>query len=107
MVEALKDFPTDLGTILVRMGAITWDQLHIATEKKQWNPDEKLGDLLLRDGVIDEATLKNALDIQDGLRRAGGVPVGALQALFDYAVENFQRNNVRLSNRLDEVAMKR
>lgn len=102
MVEALKDFPTDLGTILVKMGAITWEQLHRATEKKH-QADMKLGDVLIAEGLLDQETLNEALDLQNNLRNSDGVPLQALERLYNHAVENYQRHQSRLSNMLDEA----
>lgn len=103
MVDALKDFPTDLGSILVKMGAITWEQLHLATEKKH-RMDMKLGDVLLAEGMLDAETLKEALDLQEGLRKSEGVPLAALERLYNHAVENYQRHTSRLANKLDEAS---
>jgi hypothetical protein len=101
MVNELKSFPTDLGSILVRMGAVTWDELHLAVEKQQWNREDKLGELLVKEGFIDEGTLKEALELQASLRDSDDVPLTTLQRIFNHAVDNYQRNNLRLAHVLD------
>ena len=101
MVVELAGFPTDLGSILVRMGAVTWDQLHIAVEYKQQLPDVKLGELLVREGFLTSEVLKEALELQSNLRTSKEVPVSTLTRIYNLAVENFQRNNVRLGSLLD------
>jgi len=101
MVVELDGFPTDLGSILVRMGSITWDQLHVAVEQKQQVPDVKLGELLVREGHITTETLKEALELQQSLRTSSEVPVSTLARIYNRAVENYQRNNVRLGTVLD------
>jgi len=101
MVKDLDGFPTDLGSILVRMGSITWDQLHVAVEHKQQVPDVKLGDVLVAEGYITTETLREALELQQGLRTSSEVPVNVLARLYNRAVENYQRNNVRLGTMLD------
>jgi len=99
-VSELDGFPTDLGSILVRMGVITFEQLHAAVEKQHLTK-EKLGDVLVKDQHITAAILLEALELQSGLRTADGVPVSALSRLFNRAVDSYQESNLRIGSVLD------
>lgn len=58
-----------IGTILVKMRAVTRDDLnHVLEEQTKMSEDELLGALLVRRGVITEEQLEVALSAQEGLR---------------------------------------
>lgn len=64
-----KSDPTSIGLILVAMGAITADQLHVAVEEqKQASEDVLLGKLMVASGFISPEQLEVALSAQAGLR---------------------------------------
>jgi RNA-binding protein YlmH len=105
-MSELNGFPTDLGSILVRMGAITFEQLHAAVEKQHLTR-EKLGDVLVKDNHITAVILLEALELQSGLRTAEGVPVNALSRLFNHAVDSYQASNTRIGSVLDAGSLKR
>lgn len=58
-----------IGTILVKMKAISREEIQeVLEEQEKMSKDELLGALLVRRGMISEEQLEIALDAQNGLR---------------------------------------
>lgn len=58
-----------IGTILVKMRAVTREDVkRVLEEREKMGEDELLGELLVRRGMITEEQLSVALDAQQGLR---------------------------------------
>jgi hypothetical protein len=101
MTSNLNGFPTDIGNILVRMGAISWVELHSAVERQKEVPHKKLGELLMENDFITKEILEEALDLQQKLKTPGEFPEDALVKLFNHAVTAYRRTNARIGDMMD------
>ena len=92
MCPDMREFPTDLGSVLVRMGACTWAQLDAAMDKHPSAGTWRMGAILVQEGVITEEAHQEALRLQARLRNKDEVPVEALARLLDLAVNRYAHN---------------
>lgn len=102
MGGVINGFPTDLGSILVRMGACSEDQVRVAEEAASvlgCAPEERL----LATGAVTAEEVREATRLQTSLRSASEMPVVTLVRLYDHAVGNYHRSTRSLSERLEQM----
>lgn len=63
-----KDDPHSIGSLLILGGHCTEEQIAVAKEFQNDNPDVLMGEHLVREGLIDEETLTLMLVRQDAAR---------------------------------------
>ena len=85
---------SNLGNILLKMGAVSEEQLEASAEAQKSSEDVHLGEVLVQAGLISREDLKEALSLQGQMRNGK-----ALDAMFKMVEEK--------SNRVDWSGMKR
>jgi len=82
---------SDIGNVLLQMNAVTEEQLEAAFKRQARGRSALLGALLVADGVIDEAELARALELQRKMRE--GDEAGAM---LDLVETKTKRRHLRL-----------
>ena len=101
MGGVINGFPTDVGSLLVMMGACSRDQVKHASERAEGHA---VAVILLEDGAVTTDDVDEAKRLQDTLLSATTeVPVAALARLHEHAVANYHRSTRSLSERLEQM----
>lgn len=97
----------NIGNVLLRMGAITDEELAAAVRKQKTEPSKKLGEILVADQVITDEQLRTALAAQTAaLSSNPGEKRRGLMAMLDGAVDAFQKSSARVADQSDELIRK-
>lgn len=98
----LSDQETDIGNVLLRLGYLDEDQLHLAVRIQKDRADipesqgpKLLGQILVSLGIIGTPELEAALVAQEKLRNGGAA---------DVMVDRMQRRSLDWLNELTKVA---
>lgn len=102
MGGVINGFPTDVGRILVMMGACSEEQLKHASRKSE-TPD--VSRALMESGAVSREDVVEAERLRESLVSAKDeMPVMALVRLYEHAVGNYHRSTVRLSEALESLS---
>lgn len=71
----------DIGYVLKHMGFVTQEQICQACAAQRSNPQLKMGEILIEQGALTDAELKEALKVQRNLRTDGQEATGQLKIL--------------------------
>lgn len=99
----INGFPTDIGSILVRMGACSEDQVKVAEEAASVLGCTA-GERLVATGAVTVEEAHEAERLQSALRSAEEMPVVTLVRLYNHAVGNYHRSNQSLSEVLEGLS---
>lgn len=102
MCHSMKEFPTDLGSILVRMGACTQRQVDAARRLDE----ERFGEGLVKARIISDDTLQEALRLQFSLQSTSEVPIADLACLLDHALARYAKNTRTMGSLLEGTLAK-